>query len=99
MSTISTATVAHIGKLANIPVSSDEEKKLASGFTTTLLVVDSLNSVNTTGVEPTHQITGLENILREDLVDTTRMFSQEEALSNAKRTHNGYIVVDQLIGE
>ncbi len=91
--------VAHIANLANIPVTKAEEEKLASGFVTTLKVVDQLMDVDTSGVEPTHQVTGLENVLREDEVDEERMFTQEEALSNASNKHDGYFVVPQLIGE
>ena len=99
MTTITTQTTAHIADLANIPVSSEETQKLAAGFTTTLGVVESLNAVDTTNVEPTNQVTGLENVFRDDVVDPSRMFSQEEATANAKRTHNGYIVVDQILAQ
>ena len=91
--------VAHIAVLANIPITQAEEKKLADGFTTTLGVVDKLSSVDTQQVEATHQVTGLENIFREDQVDPSRMFSQKDAIRNAKRTYKGFIVVDQIIGE
>lgn len=99
MTTISSQTVGHIANLSAIPITSTEETTLAAGFTKTLSVVDQLMEVNTNGIEPTHQVTGLENVFRDDVVDESRMFSQEEALANAKRTYNGYIVVDQLIGE
>jgi len=89
--------VKHIAKLANIPVKDEEEKKLADGFTTTLKVVDELFKVNVKGVEPTHQVTGLENVLREDEVNPERTFTQEQALANAPRTNNGFFVVDQVI--
>jgi Asp-tRNA(Asn)/Glu-tRNA(Gln) amidotransferase C subunit len=39
------------------------------------------------------------NVLREDVVEEKRMFTQEEALSNAKKTHQGFFVVDQLIDQ
>lgn len=91
--------VAHIADLANIPISHDEEEKLAEGFTKTLSVVDELMDVDTKDVEPTHQITGLENVWREDQVDASRTFTQQEALANAKKKHNGFFVVPQLIGE
>lgn len=99
MTTISSQTVAHIANLSAIPITAVEETTLAAGFTKTLSVVDQLMEVNTQGIEPTHQVTGLENVFRDDVVEKSRMFSQEEALANAKRTYNGYIVVDQLIGE
>lgn len=94
---VTAKTVSHISKLANIPITSQEEKKLAVGFTETMKVVDKLFTVDVEGVEPTHQVTGLENILREDEIDTMRTFSQEQALSNSTRNHNGFFVVNQVI--
>jgi aspartyl-tRNA(Asn)/glutamyl-tRNA(Gln) amidotransferase subunit C len=99
MPTISPQTVAHIAQLANIPVTATEEETLAKGFTMTLGVIDQLSLINTENVEPMHQVTGLENIWRDDVVDTTRMFTQEQATQNAKRVHAGFIVVDQIIGQ
>ena len=93
----SAADVHHIAKLANIPITTDEAEKLASGFNSVLQVIDQLNEVDTSGVEPTHQVTGQTNITREDLVDEARMLKQEEALSNAKNTYNGYFVVDAIL--
>lgn len=94
---ITSDIVSHIATLANIPVTDTESEKLADGFTTVLEVVDTLSSVDVTGVEPVGQVTGLENVTREDEVQESRMFSQEEALRNAPRTHNGYFVVDQIL--
>ncbi len=94
-----TSTVHHIATLANIPVTPQEEEKLAEAFEETLQVINKLQEVNVTGIEPTHQVTGLKNVLREDVVDTDRMFTQEEALANAKNTHDGYIVVKQIIDQ
>ena len=94
---ITSDIVSHIAGLANIPVTKDESKKLADGFTQVLAVVDSLSTVDVTGVEPVGQVTGLENAIREDEVQEERMFTQEEALRNAPRTHNGYFVVDQIL--
>jgi aspartyl-tRNA(Asn)/glutamyl-tRNA(Gln) amidotransferase subunit C len=96
---VTVETVSQISKLANIPITPKEEKKLAEGFTETMKVVDQLFTVNVEGVEPTHQVTGLENILREDEIDTMRTFTQEQALANSTRTHNGFFVVDQVIAQ
>jgi aspartyl-tRNA(Asn)/glutamyl-tRNA(Gln) amidotransferase subunit C len=94
---LTSSNVAHIAKLAHIPVTGSEEAKLAIGFNTTIKVVDKLFKVDVTNVVPTSQVTGLENIFREDVVDVERQFSQDEALLNAKRTYNGFFVVDQVI--
>jgi aspartyl/glutamyl-tRNA(Asn/Gln) amidotransferase C subunit len=89
--------VRQIAGLANIPVTAGEEEKLAEGFNTTMQVVDQLQQVDVESVEPTSQVTDKENELREDKVDTARMFTQQQALSGATRTHNGYFVVEQVI--
>lgn len=89
--------VSHIAKLANIPITIEEENALEKAFEETLKVVDELKDVDVSHVAPTYQVTGLENVLREDTVDTGRMFSQAEALANAKKTHDGYFVVNQII--
>ncbi|HEX7017626.1 MAG TPA: Asp-tRNA(Asn)/Glu-tRNA(Gln) amidotransferase subunit GatC [Patescibacteria group bacterium] len=94
---ITSAQVAHIAKLAHIPVTEEEKEKLATAFTETLAVVDQLQEVDTADVPTTHQVTGLENVTREDAVDERLMFTQEEALANATRKHNGYFVVPQVI--
>jgi len=95
--TFSSDDVSHIAILANIPVSEEEKKQLAEGFTTTMKVVDVLKNAQTNNVIPTDQVTGLENITREDVIDEARMLSQDEALRNAKRTYKGYFVVKQVL--
>lgn len=99
MAKISTDTVDHIAKLAKIPVSEKEKEELTVGFNKTLNVIDALFKVDVSGVEPTHQITGLENILRDDKTDEKKTLTQDQALSNTKKKHNGYFVVDQILAE
>lgn len=99
MAKIDKKTVEHIAKLANIPVSEEEEKELTKGFNRTLEAVDKLFTVDVSGVEPTHQVTGLENILREDKIDEKKMLNQKEALSNTKNKHSGYFVVNRIIND
>ena len=89
--------VHKIAKLANIPVTAREEAVLSEGFNTTMKVVDTLFSVDVKGVIPTSQVTGLENVLREDEIDGQRVFTQDQALANARRKHNGFFVVDQIL--
>jgi aspartyl/glutamyl-tRNA(Asn/Gln) amidotransferase C subunit len=89
--------VKKIAGLANIPIEETEKNKLAEGFNTTIKVVDTLFSVDIKGVAPTSQVTGMTNVFREDETDAQRMFTQDQALHNAPRKHNGYFVVDQVL--
>lgn len=95
--TVDKKLVKHIAQLANIPISATEEAALAADFSETLEVVDKLQQVDIQGVEMTHQVTGLTNVTREDEVNEDNMFTQEAALTNASRTHNGFFVVERLI--
>lgn len=96
---ITSDLVKHMAKLAKIPVDKKEEDELTKGFNQTLEVVDELFKVNVKKVEPTHQVTGLTNVFSEDEVDEKKMLSQEQALNNTKKKHNGYFVVDQILAE
>ncbi|MBP7768656.1 Asp-tRNA(Asn)/Glu-tRNA(Gln) amidotransferase subunit GatC [Candidatus Woesebacteria bacterium] len=94
---ISATEVKHIGELANLPISDEQAVKIGAAFEETLLVVDNLKQIPTATVAPTYQVTGLENIMREDVVTPQRTFSQAEALQNAKRTYQGFFVVERVI--
>lgn len=87
--------VKHIAKLANLPLSSEEEKKFEKQLSDILKYVEQLNSVDTKGAEITSQITGLENVTRED--KATSSLPQEEVLSNSKSNHNGLFKVKKVL--
>jgi len=86
-----------IADLAKIPIDDEQAEALAGEFAESMAVVDELTKINTDGVEPTYQVNNLVNAWREDVVDESRMLSQQAALSNAKRTHEGYFVVERVI--
>lgn len=92
-------TVQHIAQLANIPITAVEESKLATQFAETLEVVKKMSELDTSHTEPTHQVTGLENVWREDQVVPERTFSQEQALANTTTSYQGYFVVPQVIAQ
>jgi aspartyl-tRNA(Asn)/glutamyl-tRNA(Gln) amidotransferase subunit C len=96
-SSITQTQVAHIAQLANIPVSDAQAATLTTAFAETLKVIENLQQCDVSNVQPTHQVTGLENVTRTDEVDHDRMFTQKEALQNAAQTHNGYFVVPQIL--
>ncbi len=95
--TFSSQDVHMVAKLANIPIDETQAVSLAEGFTKTMIVLDQLQRIDTKDIHEDYHAVDLENVTREDIVDESRMFTQEQALSNALRTHNGYIVVDQVI--
>ncbi len=96
---LTTNDIDKIARLANLPLNEAQARELTEQVGVTVSYVSELQTLATDNVTETSQVTGMENVLREDEIDTTRMFSQEEALSNAKRTHNGFFVVDRVLEE
>lgn len=92
----STNLVEKIANLAAIPITQGEEQAFATAFTETIAVIDNLQQVDTTGVEPTAHATGAENVLREDSIGK-ESFTQEQALQNAQRSLDGFFVVPQIV--
>lgn len=89
--------VNHVAKLANLPLTPSEKVKFDKQLSETLSYVEKLSSINTDKIEPTSQVTGLENVTRRD--ETTPALTQEKALSNAKSTHNGLFKVKTILAE
>lgn len=83
--------VKKIAKLANLPLKEDEIEPLERALEETLTYINILEEVDTKNIQPTSQVTGLENITREDIAGPS--LSQNEALSNAKKKVNGLFEV------
>lgn len=98
-SPISSAVVQKVAQLARLLLTDEQIKELTSKIGITVEYVSQLQTLPTDSVEPTSQVTGTENVFREDAIDTSRMFSQKEALANAKRTYNGFFIVDAVFDE
>lgn len=97
--TLTISDIDHISKLANLPVTESQKQELTEQVGITVQYVSQLQTLDTKGVVETSQVTGLENVFREDEVDASRMLSPEEALANAKRKHNGFFMVDAVLEE
>lgn len=90
---------AKIAKLSKLDLSEKEINFFTKQFNDTLSIIDNLKKVKTKGIKEAFNITGLKNVFREDKIDQKRILTQEEALSNAKRTHKGYFVVKGIFDD
>jgi aspartyl-tRNA(Asn)/glutamyl-tRNA(Gln) amidotransferase subunit C len=88
--------VSRVASLANLPLSDLELQQLALALEATVKLVDHVLQLNTANTAPTSQVTGLTNVTRPDVIDTSRILSQSQALSNAKSTQDGYFKVPAL---
>lgn len=82
--------VKKVARLANLNLDSFEEEKFSQQLSKILDYVDELNSVDTSQVTPTFNVSGKENVLRED--SESLGLTQEEALSNASVKKEGFFV-------
>jgi aspartyl-tRNA(Asn)/glutamyl-tRNA(Gln) amidotransferase subunit C len=73
MSTITTDDVRHLAQLSNLQLSEDETRDLRVDLENILSYIDQLGQLDTTGVEPTYQVTGLENVWRTDDIEQSQV--------------------------
>lgn len=97
--TLTARDIAHIAKLAQLPLTEEQTEELRKQVGITVSYVSQIQQLETGDSEETSQVTGLENVFREDVIESKRTFTQEQALANAKRTHNGFFVVDAVFHE
>lgn len=89
--------VKRVAELANLPLSKTDEERLSSELSQTLDYIATLESIDTKKIEPTSQVTGLTNVLREDMAAPS--LTQDQALQNAKATHNGFFKVAVILDQ
>ncbi|KKP47015.1 MAG: Aspartyl/glutamyl-tRNA(Asn/Gln) amidotransferase subunit C [Candidatus Woesebacteria bacterium GW2011_GWA1_33_30] len=89
--------VKKIAKLAKIEILPKHLKKFSDEFDSIVKLVSKIQELNLKDIKGTSNSTNLKNVTREDAIDTNRILSQEDALKNAKRVHNGYFVVDAIL--
>jgi aspartyl-tRNA(Asn)/glutamyl-tRNA(Gln) amidotransferase subunit C len=84
--------VAHLARLRLQP----EEVELYTGQLDRILdYMDKLNSLDTTGIEPTTHVIPLVNVFREDAVDNN--FQVEESVGNAPERKGSSFKVPPII--
>jgi len=89
--------IQHIAKLARLELTVAELEKYGGQLSVVLNYIDQLKEVDTKGVEPTAQVTGLENVLREDAVLDWDEKEIEEALKDAPEREERFIKVKRVI--
>lgn len=70
MTTISTDDVHRLAKLSSLQLNETEAESLRGDLEHILTYIEQLSELDVEGVEPTYQVTGLQNIWRDDVVDT-----------------------------
>ena len=96
---ISKTQVEHIANLARLGISEKEKSQFAGQLSDVLSYVEQLNKVDTRGVESTAQVTGLENVMREDEPgkQVLKRTTKEELLKNAPQIQDDYFKVPIIL--
>ncbi len=94
---LSKKEIQHIADLARLELTEAELKKYGSQLSDILSYIDQLKEVDTTDVEPTAQITGLENALRQDEKEDWDKREIEEALKQTPELKNRQIKVKRVL--
>ncbi len=96
MTQISRDDVLHLAQLSSLQLSDDEIDNLRDDLAGIIGYIEQLGELDTAGVEPTYQVTGLTNVWREDVVaqgDVTR----EQLLALAPEQQENAVKVPKVL--
>lgn len=97
MANLSNDDVLKLARLARISLSEDEVSQFAEEFGAILEYVKQLEAVDVTGLQPTSQVTGLTNVMRDDVVRDYG-YDQATLLKNVPAVQGDQIKVRRMIG-
>lgn len=95
MAKISRPEIEYLAALSRIQLDPEAADRLTVELGGVVGFVDALVQTDTSGVPTTSQVTGLEDVWREDAV-TTSPESAAKLLQNAPQTKDGYIKVRRV---
>lgn len=96
MTQITREDVLHLAQLSSIQLTNDETAKLQKDISSLLNYVGSLDEVDTEGVEPTFQITDMQNVWREDKVIDYKI-SRETLLELSPDSYDNQVKVPKIL--
>jgi len=96
MTQISRDDVQRLAQLSSLALADDEIDALQIDIGNILGYIQQLSELDTTGVEPTYQVTGLQNVWRDDKIDDYGI-DRDELLALAPESQNGQIKVPKVL--
>ena len=92
---VSLEDVRHLAELSQIRLSKTELASLAGDIDRIVGYIDQLDELDTAGVEPTFQLTGLENVWRTDEIKP--QLERRELLQLAPDSEDGQVKVPKVL--
>lgn len=96
MTQISIDDVQHLAQLSSLQLDEAEAQSLRTDLENIVGYIEQLSKLDTTGVEPTYQVTDLQNVWRNDVVDDYGV-SKDELLALAPSTEAHQIKVPKVL--
>lgn len=97
MTELTREDVLKLARLARLQLSDEEVEAFRKELSEVLHYVKMLDDVDVAGLEPTTQVTGLKNVMREDTVIDYGI-SSADLLRLAPKKQDGHIKVKRMIG-
>jgi len=88
--------VRYVALLTHLSLTDDEVNSMRSQLSTVLDFFQTLQQVDTSGVEPTGSPTDVNTVMRDD--EPTPSLSRAETLANAPHTEDDYVRVLPVLG-
>ena len=89
-------TVKYVAALAKLSVSEEEQQKVVTDLDRILDYIETMNGLDTDGVEPMSHVLPVKNVFREDVV--TNGDNKEATLANAPLRKDDSFEVPKTIG-
>ena len=96
MAKLTDEDVLKLARLSRLHLSDAEKEQFRNEIEAILGYVEQLQGVDLADVKPTNQVTGLENVMRPDVVKDYGV-TPEELLKNAPATQDGLIKVRRVL--
>lgn len=92
---ISEDTIEYVAALAKLKLKEDQKEKTIEDLNRILTYIDTMNELDTDGIEPMSHAFELKNVFREDVV--TNEEDMEALLANAPVKKDGCFVVPKTV--
>ncbi len=95
MTKISTDDVQHLATLSSLQLADDDARALGEDLERIIGYIEQLSELDTDGVEPTYQVTGLKNIWRDDVIE--KSVGREKLLKLASESTDNQVKVPKVL--
>lgn len=89
--------IQHIATLARLKLTDEELEKYGGQLSNVLSYIDQLGEADTVNILPTAQVTGLENVLREDEIEEWDEQEREATLEQTPERKGRYVKVKRVL--